>query len=75
MPSRRVLAQQETHMGPNEMVHTVEDDARVGEALSTLLRPGRGAPKTDLCRRSNSGNLHHWAEKLVRERPTQIRVN
>jgi len=25
-------------MGPNEMVYIVDDDARVGEALSTLLR-------------------------------------
>lgn len=29
---------QEIHMGPNEMVYIVDDDARVGEALSTLLR-------------------------------------
>jgi hypothetical protein len=31
MFSGRVLTQHESHMGRNEMVHTVDDDARVGE--------------------------------------------
>jgi FixJ family two-component response regulator len=41
MLSRRVLAQQETHMGPNEMVYIVDDDSRVGKALSTILLAGQ----------------------------------